>query len=302
MPTRIRTSTAAGASRSCTTASSRTTPSLRARLIELGHVFSSETDTEVLAHLIEMHYDGDLESAVRRTAAEVRGAYALGVISSDDPDHLVFARNGASPLVVGIGDGEMYVASDTPAILPYTRREIIMQEGEIAVVGRDGYRLTDYSGARIEREPIAISWDAGSAEKSGFKHFMLKEIFEQPNVIKETLAGRIDDAGTCTSAPSSGEIDAERLRGLSKIAITGCGTAYHAGLVGMYLLAIARSAAGRDGARQRVSVRRSGDRSDHARDRDVAIRRDGRHHRSGAHREVSRARAFWGSATCSART
>jgi len=118
---------------------------------------------------------------------EVRGAYALGVISSDDPEHLVFARNGASPLVIGIGEGEMYVASDTPAILPYTRREVILQEGEIAVVGRDGFRLTDYAGSPIEREPIAVTWDPGSAEKSGFKHFMLKEIFEQPQVIKETL-------------------------------------------------------------------------------------------------------------------
>ena len=209
---------------------------LRARLIEMGHVFSSETDTEVLAHLIEMHYDGDLEAAVRRTLHDVRGAYALGVISSDDPEHLVFARNGASPLVLGIGEGEMYVASDTPAILPYTRREIIIQEGEIAVVGRDGYRLTDYNGARVEREPIAISWDPGAAEKSGFKHFMLKEIFEQPNVIKETLAGRVDEDG---DVHLGGELEAlgiDRLRNLSKIAITGCGTAYHAGLIGMYLL------------------------------------------------------------------
>ncbi len=210
--------------------------SLRARLIELGHVFSSETDTEVLAHLIELHYDGDLEEAVRRSLREVRGAYALGVISSDDPDHLVFARNGASPLVLGIGEGEMYVASDTPAILPYTRREVILQEGEIAVVGRDGFRLSDYAGTRIERTPVAITWDAGSAEKSGFKHFMLKEIFEQPQVIKETLAGRIDDENRVHLAEEIAGISTERLRKLSKIAITGCGTAYHAGLVGMYLL------------------------------------------------------------------
>ncbi|HEV3091228.1 MAG TPA: glutamine--fructose-6-phosphate transaminase (isomerizing) [Candidatus Cybelea sp.] len=210
--------------------------SLRARLIELGHVFTSQTDTEVLAHLIELHYDGDLAEAVRRTLHEVRGAYALGVISSDDPDHLVFARNGASPLVLGVGEGEMYVASDTPAILPYTRREVILHEGEIAVVGRDGFSLSDYSGARIEREPVAITWDPGSAEKSGYKHFMLKEIFEQPQVIKETLSGRIDEAGDVHLAAELGAVAPELLQALSKIAITGCGTAYHAGLVGMYLL------------------------------------------------------------------
>jgi len=210
--------------------------SLRAKLIEFGHVFKSETDTEVLAHLIEMHDEGDLELAVRKTLAEVRGAYALGVISSDDPERLIFARNGASPLVIGIGEGEMYVASDTPAILPYTRREIILQEGEIAVVERGGYRLTRYDGTPIVRDIINVTWDAASAEKSGYKHFMLKEIFEQPSVIKQTLAGRIDEAAIVELGDEIGGVSDERLRAISKIAITGCGTAYHAGMVGMYLL------------------------------------------------------------------
>ncbi|HXM07420.1 MAG TPA: glutamine--fructose-6-phosphate transaminase (isomerizing), partial [Candidatus Acidoferrum sp.] len=214
--------------------------SLRTRLLAEGHTFKSETDTEVLAHLMETYLRDDpaggLVGAVRKTLHEVRGAYALGVISSDDPEHLVFARNGASPLVIGIGNGEMYVASDTPAILPYTRKEIILQEGEIAVVGSDGYKITAYDGRPIEREPILVTWDATSAEKSGYKHFMLKEIFEQPSVIKETLAGRIDDAGDVHLGRELGTITEDHLRQISKIAVTGCGTAYHAGLVGMYLL------------------------------------------------------------------
>ncbi len=213
---------------------------LRARLLEAGHEFNSETDTEVLAHLIETYLKDDpaagLVGAVRRTLDEVRGAYALGVISSDDPEHLVFARNGASPLVIGIGDGEMFVASDTPAILPYTRKEIILQEGEIAVVGSDGYTLTAYDGRPIHRDPITVTWDASSAEKSGYKHFMLKEVFEQPSVIHETLAGRIDSAGDVHLGRELGNISEDYLRSISKIAVTGCGTAYHAGLVGMYLL------------------------------------------------------------------
>jgi glucosamine--fructose-6-phosphate aminotransferase (isomerizing) len=209
---------------------------LRTKLIELGHVFRSETDTEVLAHLIEMHNDGDLEVALRKTLADVRGAYALGVISSDDPAQLIFARNGASPLVIGIGEGEMYVASDTPAILPYTRREIILQEGEMAVVDRTGYRLMRYDGTPIVRDVINVTWDSASAEKSGYKHFMLKEIFEQPDVIKETLAGRIDGEAQVDLSGEIGGITTERLKEISKIAITGCGTAFHAGMVGMYLL------------------------------------------------------------------
>jgi glucosamine--fructose-6-phosphate aminotransferase (isomerizing) len=209
---------------------------LRARLIAQGHTFTSETDTEVIAHLIEVNYAGDLPEAVRKTLAELRGAYALGVISSDDPEHLIFARNGASPLVVGIGDGEMFVASDTPAILQYTRKQIILQEGEMVVVGRDGWKLTDYFGAPIHRDVTQVTWDATSAEKGGFKHFMLKEMFEQPTVIKETLTGRLDEVGDVTLEGELGGVTTAYLRDISKIAITGCGTAYHAGMVGMYLL------------------------------------------------------------------
>jgi glucosamine--fructose-6-phosphate aminotransferase (isomerizing) len=208
---------------------------LRSELIGEGHTFTSETDTEVLAHLLERHYSGDLVTSVRHTLAEVRGAFALGVISSDAPDRLIFARNGASPLVVGLGEGEMFVASDIPAILQYTRKVIVLEEGEVVEVRRDGYALTAFDGKSIEREVRQIAWEASSAEKSGFKHFMLKEIFEQPNVVKETLSGRIDESHDVQLGSELG-IEEIVLRAMTKISITGCGTAYHAGMVGMYLM------------------------------------------------------------------
>jgi glucosamine--fructose-6-phosphate aminotransferase (isomerizing) len=208
---------------------------LRDQLLAQGHRFQSETDTEVLAHLIEAHYNGDLMIAVRHTLAQVRGAFALGIIAADAPETLVFARNGASPLIVGIGEGEMYVASDIPAMLHYTRDVIVVEEGEIVEVGRSGYTLTDFEGHHIDREIKHVMWDPSSAEKANYKHFMLKEISEQPNVIKETLAGRIDESGDVQLA-SELHIDESLLRAMTKISITGCGTAYHAGMVGMYLL------------------------------------------------------------------
>ena len=208
---------------------------LRERLIAEGHTFRSETDTEVVAHLIEDNDEGDLVEAVRKTLRDVRGAFALGVISQDSPGRLVFARSGASPLVVGVGEGEMFVASDTPAILQYTRKQIILREGEMVVVEQDGYALTDFEGKPIEREVSQVMWDASSAEKDGFKHFMLKEMFVQPSVVKETLAGRIDEVGDSQLAAEL-KIDEALLRAMTKISITGCGTAFYAGMVGMYLL------------------------------------------------------------------
>ena len=208
---------------------------LRERLTAAGHHFRSETDTEVLAHLIEDYDEGDLAAAVRRTLRDVRGAFALGVLSSESPERLVFARSGASPLVVGIGEGEMFVASDTPAILKYTRKQVILREHEMVVVEPSGYHLTDFDGIPIEREVTQVMWDASSAEKDGFKHFMLKEMFVQPNVVKETLAGRIDESGDSQLAAEI-KIDEGLLRAMTKISVTGCGTAFHAGMVGMYLL------------------------------------------------------------------
>jgi glucosamine--fructose-6-phosphate aminotransferase (isomerizing) len=209
---------------------------LREKLLSEGHVFRSETDTEVIAHLIERNdTGGDLVDAVRRTLKEVRGAYALGVISAREPHRLVFARSGASPLVVGIGNHEMFVASDTPAILKYTRKQVILRENEMVVIDNDSYTLSDFEGRPIERDVTQIMWDASSAEKDGFKHFMLKEMFVQPSVVKETLLGRIDGSGDVQLA-SELQLDEELLRSMTKISITGCGTAFHAGMVGMYLL------------------------------------------------------------------
>jgi glutamine---fructose-6-phosphate transaminase (isomerizing) len=206
---------------------------LRAELVGKGHRFASETDTEVAAHLIEEFYRGDLVEAVRETLKRLSGAYALGVLCADAPDQLVFARNGASPLIIGLGDGETFVASDIPALLNYTRREMIVQEGEIVVVTRNGAAISTFGGQNINREVTQINWDVGSAEKGGFKHFMLKEIYEQPKVVKDTLVGRLRDDGSVNLAEL--QISDERLRTIEKVSMFACGSAFYAAAYGMYL-------------------------------------------------------------------
>jgi glutamine---fructose-6-phosphate transaminase (isomerizing) len=207
---------------------------LRAELAAKGHRFASETDTEVAAHLIEDFYQGDLVAAVRETLKRVSGAYALGVLCADAPDQLVFARNGASPLIIGLGDGETFVASDIPALLNYTRREMIVQEGEIVVVTRNGATISTFGGQNINREITQINWDVGAAEKGGFKHFMLKEIYEQPKVVKDTLVGRLRDDGSVNLAEL--QISDERLRKIEKVSMFACGSAFYAAAYGMYLI------------------------------------------------------------------
>ncbi len=210
--------------------------SLRQELEAKGHVFRSQTDTEVLPHLIEeaLKETSDLVQAVRQALSQVIGAYAMGVLWLKRPEMLVAARN-QSPLVIGLGEGENFIASDIPALLPWTNQVLFLDDGEMAVLTKDGCQLLHLaSGEKIPKEPVTIHWDAAMAEKAGFKHFMLKEIYEQPQAILNTFRGRLD--------PEIGEVEIpeidlkpEEIQGLKKICILACGTSYHAGLVGKYL-------------------------------------------------------------------
>ncbi|HET7692416.1 MAG TPA: glutamine--fructose-6-phosphate transaminase (isomerizing) [Gemmatimonadota bacterium] len=208
---------------------------LRERLAERGHVFKSETDTEVIAHLIEEEYEGDLGDAVRAALRHVEGTYGLVVLSQDSPDELVAARMG-SPLLVGINDGELFVASDAAAIVGHTRRVIYLDDGEMVTLSRSGYQMRDLENTHVDKTIDEISWDLKEIEKGGYPHFMLKEIYEQPEAIRNAMRGRLQlSEGTAVLGGLS-HIDEEGWRGFERIVLTACGTSWHAALVGEYLL------------------------------------------------------------------
>ncbi|MEZ5174660.1 MAG: glutamine--fructose-6-phosphate transaminase (isomerizing) [Acidimicrobiia bacterium] len=202
---------------------------LKNDLVATGARFESDTDSEVLAHLVARAYDGDLAEAVRRAVALAEGAYAMVAMSRREPRKIVAVRK-ISPLVVGLGDGETFLASDIPAVLHHTRDFLIVEDDELVVVTEHGATVETIDGERIDREVIHIDWDAEQAEKGGFEHFMLKEIHEQPAVITETLAGRLAQDGSVWLEDVG--FDDEFAASIDRVWITACGTAFHAGLIG----------------------------------------------------------------------
>ncbi|MBU4140450.1 MAG: glutamine--fructose-6-phosphate transaminase (isomerizing), partial [Candidatus Omnitrophica bacterium] len=206
---------------------------LKKELIGKGHKFRSQTDTEVIAHLIEEFYRSrPLEEAVRKAVAKLEGSFAIGVMSKKEPGKLVGVRSG-SPLIVGVGKNENFLASDVPALLDYTRDIIFLEEGEIVVLTKDGFRVTDFKGIEAPKKPARINWDNSCAQKQGYRHFMLKEIYEQPRVLRQILSsyikGDVINFGDTAISPAL-------LKTIDNIVIVACGTAYHAGLVGEYAL------------------------------------------------------------------
>ena len=202
---------------------------LKEELIEKGYHFKSETDTEVVAHLLEDMYDGDFVSTVRRMLDRVDGAYALEIICADEPDKIICTKK-ENPLVIGLGKGENFVASDIPAIINYTRDTYILNDGELAIVTRDNVSVFDRAGHAIDKEVFHVSWNAEAAEKGGYEHFMLKEIHDQPKAVRDTFGTHISEDGKTVHFEEL-NWTADDVAAFNKILIVACGTAYHAGLV-----------------------------------------------------------------------
>ncbi|HWB98336.1 MAG TPA: glutamine--fructose-6-phosphate transaminase (isomerizing), partial [Bryobacteraceae bacterium] len=206
---------------------------LRQRLVREGHCFRSETDTEVLPHLIERHFRGNLEEAVQATLREVEGAYGLVAVCTHDHAKIVAARRGA-PLVLGLGEGENFVASDTLPLLPYTREMMFLDDAEVAVIRSHSVEVRNTQGYDVPRRPQTVTWSAEMASKEGYPHFMLKEIFEQPRAVQDTLLGRLDaDLGVKLEDELN---HLEQLRSAERLHIVACGTSWHAAQVGRFMI------------------------------------------------------------------
>ena len=208
--------------------------SIKEELLAKGHHFKSETDTEVLVHLLEDVYKGNFEVAVREVLRRVEGSYAMVFISKKDPDTLICSKQD-NPMVIGLGEGENFIASDIPAIIAKTRRTYIINDGEMAVVKKDSVWVFNKSGEPVTKKVLEVNWDAEAAEKGGYEHFMLKEIHEQPKAVRDTLTGHIASDNSSVILNELGWT-AEYVNSFAKVYIVACGTAYHAALVGKYYI------------------------------------------------------------------
>lgn len=202
---------------------------IKEELQSIGYSFMSETDTEVISHLLDHYYNGNILNTVKKVVKKLEGAYALGIMHVDNPDMLIAVRKN-SPLIIGIGEGENFIASDIPAVLKYTRKVYILEDGEMAIVKKDSIELMKTDGIPIVKDIYEVTWDVEAAEKGGYQHFMLKEIYEQPRSIRDTLSPRINKSGEIRL--DSVNISEEYVQRLKRIYIVACGTAYHAGLLG----------------------------------------------------------------------